>query len=425
VASCHRKIFAERLPEVAPAHARRSDRLTEALRSIALGCGGEGGSRLAERLGMAVSPDTLLRLIRRRPSPSAPTPRVLGVDDWAFRRGQRYGTILCDLESHRVVDLLPERSAESFRAWLGNHPGIEIISRDRGDYYIKGATAVAPNATQVADRWHLLSNLRKALIRIADRHPQQLLAAADSLHTQPVAVAELPAEGSAAPEASEDTVDTEIIVPLPGDRRRQCYEKVMDLHRQGLSQREIARRVELDRGTVGKYVHAESLPERAKRTYRHKADRFGDYLWRRWQEGCHNAAALTTELRQQGFRGSYYSVKRRVARWRHLGPSRASSAATPDHARLRPASHRIAWLMLRPDTELLDEERALVCKRRLKTVALDGACVPVEKRGALDLTRGGVSKACDGTTVTSLPPPRGSRECTQTWNCGAKCVAGC
>ena len=175
---CDAKTFTERIPAFIQHYARRTNRLAGKQQNVALEAGGASGQRVLTILDMPVSSDTLIRLVRNEPEPDVDTPRVLGVDEWSKRKGQSYGTILVDLEAHQPVDLLPDKSAESFAKWLKEHPGIEIISRDRDKEYAKGATEGAPEAIQVADRWHLLTNLRDALKGFLESHRACLKAAA-------------------------------------------------------------------------------------------------------------------------------------------------------------------------------------------------------------------------------------------------------
>lgn len=177
-AACERKTFAERFPALLAPWARRTDRLAAQQRQVGMELGGEAGARLLAQLAMPTSADTVLRLVCRPPAETHPTPRVLGIDDWAWRKGQSYGTILVDLEQHCPVDLLPDRTAETLEKWLREHPGVEIVSRDRALAYIDGIRRGAPAATQVADRWHLLRNLKEALERLLEQHRACLYAAA-------------------------------------------------------------------------------------------------------------------------------------------------------------------------------------------------------------------------------------------------------
>jgi transposase len=397
-ADCSRRIFTERLPDVVAVHGRTTTRLHGAHCEIGLALGGEAGARLAARLAMPTSPDTLLRRVRNAPLPQRPVIRVLGVDDWAFRKGHRYGTILCDLERRCPVDLLPERSAEALCDWLKDHPEVEIISRDRGDDYIKGAAAGAPQAVQVADRWHLLRNLRDALQGAVDRHHAEVRTAAQEV------LAGQPGPASAKEDAETKSPPTDSATVAPRteqqqarrQRREKLYEEVVALHGQGVSHRAIADRLGIHRSTVKRFVEAGTFPERTERRYIRRTDRFADYLKQRWSEGCRNAAALFEELKTQGFRGSYYSVRRQLARWRQ-GDNGADAGnraclAVPEVIQ-RPSARRVSWLLLKADDELKVEEQRFL--NRLQDRCPELRTAADLARRFREMVRGGQADAWD------------------------------
>jgi transposase len=363
-------------------------------------------------MGMPTGPDTLLRRVCQAPVPKRPTVRVLGVDDWAWKKGQRYGTLLCDLERRRPVDLLPERSADSFARWLKAHPGVEIISRDRGDEYIKGAGQGASKAVQVADRFHLLVNVREALMRTVDRHHAHVLEAAEA-----VAASQKPELLPAKTPQPEPAAKQ-----LPPDhrtarsqqrraRRLERYQRVIELNEQGVSLREIARRMGMHRATARHWLGTGSFPERAQRRVFSRTDPSLDYLKGRWEEGCHNAAQLTREIQAMGFGGTAVMVRRRVAPWRGGERTQGCRPASRHHAPSvkRPSSRRVCWWLLTEPAELEPEERAFV-------QALDDRCA--ELKTSAELARefaGMVRRRRAGkwkTWLTEVQGPGVARELT-------------
>jgi len=361
---CRRRIFAEQLPSVAAPYARRTIRLTEVLELIGFALGGEAGARVVKGLSMQASPDTLLRVIRATDLPERETPRVLGVDDFSFRRGRTYGTILIDLERHCRVDMLPDRTAESLVAWLTAHPGVEIMGRDRGGAYADGARRGAPDALQVTDRFHVVANLREALERLLTRNHGWLGQAAAAL----VATAQPAAVAARAPAVRERGPPRQTRLQREAEASRTSrlarYEEVRALHEQGMSVRAIAQQLGRSRQTVTRFAKAETFPERVPRSPQcSRVDRYAAYLRRRWNEGCQNAAQLWRELRAQGFTGSRPAVGRWVRRWRtgrgRSGPPARDSPTSPAPPTIRARSPRQAsWLMVLTPSDLDPEDQA-------------------------------------------------------------------
>lgn len=397
--ACQRRTFAERLPGVVRRFARRTTRLAETQRQIGLALGGEAGARSATQQAMPVSADTLLRLASHSELASAATPKVLGIDDWAWKKGQTYGTILVDLEQRCVVDLLADRSADTLATWLQAHPGVEIISRDRGGSYAEGARRGAPAAVQVADRWHLLANLREALQRLLTRKHAALPSvprADDKIQKSATPPAESDTPGMAATNTSalNETAATDLdqagaaklaseppAVDVTKDqllrqqrraRRLSRYDDVMRLHKQGVSVRQIAQQMGMGRQTVRRYLNHGAFPEiTQRRKMPSLLDRWEPYLLERWQAGCHNALQLYREIHEQGYAGSCPLVSRWAARHRkeHPDTPKAGSAATPEPSstqlqstmrRLSPS--QAAWLLVQQPADLTEDEHTALDK---------------------------------------------------------------
>ena len=341
VDDCGQRIFTERLPNTVQKHGRRTCRLSTALNRITLALGGSAGARLAEQLGILASGSTLLRGLRKK-ADAVPflSPRVVGIDDWAWRKGQRYGTIFCDLERGRVIDLLPDRSTESTAAWLRAHPGVEIVSRDRASLYAEAAARAAPHAIQIADRWHLLRNLSEALTNVLTPHHRMMAEAARAVWKPP--------QSEAIEISSDDREPTraEHGKRQRRDRRTVRYESVMTLVRSGKSQSEISRMLDIDRRTIRRWTHAAGFPERKPAFRTSSVEQFRSYLDQRWEQGCHNASQLWREIRELGFQGMHGTVRNWIRQ--HHGAKTArlrGRPAVPPTPRVSP--RQTAWQILK------------------------------------------------------------------------------
>lgn len=312
---CRRKVFCARLPKVVESYGRKTVRLTSVLSLLAFALGGEAGARTASDLNLKVSGDTLLKLIRRRDDQKSSPVRVLGVDDFAFRRGIRYGTILVDLERRRPVDLLPDRESNTLKQWLAAHPEVEIISRDRSKTYAEAATNGAPHAIQVADRWHLLKNLGEYLERLLLRHHslwrnkinQTFLSAVQARQTVEAN------KSKTSKKAEERLAGIRPEVAARHQARSEVYKQVFDLLAQAVPIAEVAACVGKSRRTIFRWIKEGECRLRT-RNKRSELDRYWGFIkqWR-FQE-YDNIQQLWRELQKQGYTGSSMAVRKYVER---------------------------------------------------------------------------------------------------------------
>ncbi len=413
--ACRRRIFTERLPTVAAPWARRTLRLAQRLVALGVALGGKAGVRLGHEWDLAVSRNTLLRLLRRLPQPVLPTPRVLGVDDFALRKRQTYGTILVDLERRQPVALLPDRTAETVAQWLREHPGVEVIARDRSSAYAEGARQGAPAATQVADRFHLLQNLREALDQVFLTHSQALDAVNALVHQQPVP---LPDGALAVPVPPHD-------IPLPAQqraaqrqaRRQALHTQVWALHRQGWTAPAIAQQVGLSLRTVQRDLRSATFAGRKRRSDLGESvlNPYKPYLLERWNAGCYTAMRLFRDLRQRGYAGGYGVVAAYARRLRqaqglppgHRRPRQPLPAvAEPSCQPLTP--RRATWLVLRRETKRTEAEAQQLTQFRAQHAEVAEAIDLAQ-----DFTHAGAPAAArvPRSLAASAPPPVRWRPC--------------
>jgi transposase len=388
---CGRRIFTERLPAVVAPWARKTARLCHRLTTITAARGGAAGARLSSTLGMPAARNTLLRLIRAAPLPPGPVPAVLGVDDWAYRKGHTYGTVLIDLERRRPLALLDGRDADTLAQWLQDHPGVQVVTRDRAGTYAEGARRGAPQAVQVADRFHLLQNLAEVLESVLSTQAAQLRAAepAESATGQEPSVRPAPPQGDAR---------AQLKAAERRDRRLAQYRQIWALHDEGWPKVKIARRLGLGYRIVSRYLKHERFPERQGRRdagHSRLLDPWKPLLLERWNAGCRHSGRLFEELHGRGYRGSYATLARYTRRLRQapMRPARGRPARRPCLAPIVERPHRpltprkATWLVLRRAEERDAEEAERLQRLRLSPTEIAEAIGLAEEFIALVRTR--------------------------------------
>ncbi|MDX3458774.1 ISL3 family transposase [Streptomyces sp. ME02-8801-2C] len=367
---CLRRTFVEQVEGLTVRYGRRTPASRRILEAVAVALAGRAGSRFALVLGSVVSRTTLLRLVMALPDPHWPEPRVLGVDDFASRRGQHYGTVIIDCVTGQPLDLLPGRDAKTLANWLRKHPGVEIICRDRGGSYADGARTGAPQAVQVADRFHIWQNLGTAVETSVRRHNACLKPSAGPDSTASIATAD---PAGVAKEMS----------PIEA-RIRERHTVIHALLAQGHGIRELARELHIGGNTVRRTARAET-PEQLLTGRRQprpsQLDPYKAHLDKRWSEGCTNAIDLHAELQGLGYRGHYQTISdylrpRRRQRIRVVGPA-------------PPGVRQITGWMMRHPGRLRDEDRQQLAEVLARSPELEAASRLVRGFAEILTTRSG------------------------------------
>lgn len=371
---CPRKVFAERLPDLVQPWARCSNRLLEALKAIGLSASAEVSERLTPRLAMPVKASTLLGYLRTIPDPPRTNVISLGIDAFALRRGDKYGTILINAETGKPLDLLADRTTEAVSPWLATHPEIQVVSRDRANGFAEAISQVLPHATQVADRYHLVQNLRDHLQQFLERKRTCLPFVEDtSVSAKEGSPGEKEASPSHPPHANpvadlSNLISAERKKLISRNKRLSCYEEVMALHREGLSQRAIARQLHLSRNTVQRYISSPGFPERAqgtglRNTRSSKLDPYLPFLRDQWDAGNHNGACLFRLIKERGYTGCESMLRMRLSEWRAELPKQRWPGNPPKPRLFRQSKQRrlssraASFLMILPPEKLTARQK--------------------------------------------------------------------
>lgn len=297
---CGRRIFCEQFDDsVLARYGRRTQRLETIVHHLGLALGGRPAAAFATRLMVPVSNDTLLRVVRRHIAEPTGELSVIGIDDFAFRRGQTYGTMICDLERRRPVRLLPDRALDTSKAWLAEHPSISVVARDRGGGYGEAIARALPHAEQVADRWHLMENSSRAFLDAVSKSMRQIRQAVGTNVVDPKLL------------TYAERLQYEGFV-----RRQENNEAVHELARKGMSIRQIVRQTGHSRNLVRNILRGQRLD--VFRTKPSSLDEWLPWLNERWDAGMRNALALWREMKTSGFTGqsgvvSQWAQRRRLA----------------------------------------------------------------------------------------------------------------
>jgi len=378
---CLRKIFVERLTPFVNTFARVTQRLFHIVQIIGLATGGRLGVRVTDRLGIQTSRHTILRRIMALPTEPVGQITELGIDDFSFKRGRTFGTLLVDLQTHQVLDVLPDRKAETAAIWMQAHPEIQVVSRDRGGDYAAAAQTSAPQAMQCADRFHLMTNLSKSLEGFLSRHLAAHRAHVDlESRATPLPTAQVKGPPKKHPKHAQES-------QAKREERLAQYQQVVALHQLGFSQTAIASQVGVGHATVSRWLRYGTFPEQQSPQRRTKLDPHLKAVADRWEAGCHNIAQLHRELVAAGHTLTYRNVYRQLVRY--LPEGRKKSASDSQLPRSPVLARQAVFLLLRRPEDLLAEDQETLALLRSLHPEVDQAYELVQQFTQMLRTRTG------------------------------------